>query len=606
MTKGFQIRFVVMALFFCGAFLHAEDVSVTARLSSRQMELGQGTKLQIIINGGQKADKIQVPSIQGLEIEHISEMSNFQFINGAISSSVTHVYTVVPTSTGNFTIPPIEVVIKGIAYKTQPLSLQVVKASASNTPSPASTPSFSPQQQNSGEQTKLAFLIIHIPKKEIYVGEKVPVEVKAYFIPGQQVSLNSLPMLTSEAFTVADITEKYRQSDENINGQKYAVLTWNTSMDALKEGEYSIEGQLECVMIVRRQPSARRSGSLFDDFFSVLEQKQVTLHAQPEKLKILPLPEQGKPANFSGAVGQFQIQSFARPTKLVAGDPLTLTTIVTGKGNFDRISSPKLTSEEGFKTYTPTAKFEPTTLSGFEGKKTFEQAIIPQKTGAVHLPPEELNYFDPDAKEYKTVSTSPITLQIEASAATTTSSSSQMTPTQPLNLSASGQNPNEPELAPNKIELGSLTTHLTPLILQGWFVTAEFGLLVALVILTILKMRKERLMRDPRYLRLAAASKEIRRQLDAMENSEKKNDVTAFFSAARRALQQRLAEVWALKPDTITLAELSARLPENRRLQEIFEIADSVAYADGAVHTYSLPEWRAAVVDELQHLEKAP
>ena len=115
-------------------------------------------------------------------------------------------------------------------------------------------------------------------------------------------------------------------------------------------------------------------------------------------LEIKDLPP-GKPADFSGGIGQFKLDVEAEPRRAQAGDPVTVRLLLSGQGNFDRISPPVLSDEHGLKTYPPSAKFKADDDVGLSGVKTFEQVVIAD--GArTSLPAYRFNYLDPATGKY--------------------------------------------------------------------------------------------------------------------------------------------------------------------------------------------------------------
>ena len=280
-----------------------------------------------------------------------------------------------------------------------------------------------------------AFLRIELPKQELIVGELVPVKVKAYFRAGVSASLNGLPTLSSDAFTLNKLDDNPEQTSELIDGVPYTVVTWTSALSSVKAGDYPLNLDLPVMVRVQEKGGARGNNpfkdffgddsafddSFFDNFFSNATQKPLTLHTDGATVKIKPLPAQGRPADFSGAVGQFDVNSEASAKNGTTGDPLTLKINITGHGNFDRVTTNGLTSSSDWKTYKPNGKFTPNDSAGIEGTRTFEQLIVPTKAGAQEIPALSFSYFDPDTQRYVTKTTAPIAIDIAQGTATLSS-----------------------------------------------------------------------------------------------------------------------------------------------------------------------------------------
>ena len=114
--------------------------------------------------------------------------------------------------------------------------------------------------------------------------------------------------------------------------------------------------------------------------------------------------ENNKPKDFTGAIGNFgAILNDPATRTIEVGEPITISLSITGKGNFDRISAPQLTGEKIWKIYDPKSDFTPTDQFGYEGTKTFEYILIPQKEGQLNIPPVAFNFFNPEKKMFETI-----------------------------------------------------------------------------------------------------------------------------------------------------------------------------------------------------------
>ncbi len=213
----------------------------------------------------------------------------------------------------------------------------------------------------------------------------VPVKVQAYFRAGVSASLNGLPMLSSDAFTLNKLGEHPGQTREAINGVPYTVVTWTSALSAVKAGDYPLNIDLPVMVRVQEKSRQRRGGghnpfkdffgddspfgdafsdSFFDDFFAQATEKPLTLHNDGGSVQIDPLPTQGRPASFAGAVGQFEVSSEVTTASATAGDPLSLKMTISGTGNFDRVTTAGLPASSAWKTYKPSAQFEANDASG--------------------------------------------------------------------------------------------------------------------------------------------------------------------------------------------------------------------------------------------------
>jgi len=175
---------------------------------------------------------------------------------------------------------------------------------------------------SAAEQQSVGFLRLVTPKQEFFVGEMVPVELKAYFRDGIELRVDGLPKLNSDAFTMNKLGDQPVSSRQTINGVRYTVFTWPTVITAVKAGDYEMSVELPTTVTVRQQaqrPHSRRGNpfgddffdDVFNNFFGMATQKQMVLNSEPGGVQILPLPTENRPASFTGAVGQFDLAAEA-------------------------------------------------------------------------------------------------------------------------------------------------------------------------------------------------------------------------------------------------------------------------------------------------------
>ena len=583
---------------------------INAELEPQSIALGESAELIVTVSGSEAAVST-VPHVDGLEIEPIGQQTSMQIINGNVTSNVAQLFRVTPNRAGDFTIPaidgtgnPIKLhVDDGAGGQTQ----RAIPQGRSGLPAPSfSQPSKSTQVDSKNQS---AFLRIELPKENLIVGELVPVKVKAYFRAGVSASLNGLPTLSSDAFTLNKLDDNPKQTRELIDGVPYTVVTWTSALSAVKAGDYPLN--LDLPVMVRVQEKGARQNNpfkdffgddsafddpFFDNFFSNATQKPLTLHSEGATVKIEPLPTQGRPADFSGAVGQFDVTAEASAKNGTTGDPLTLKMNITGRGNFDRVNTNALTNSPDWKTYKPNGKFTANDSAGIEGTKTFEQSIVPITGGAQEIPALSFSYFDPDTQRYVTKTSEPIAVDIAQGNATTPAAPPTSAPV------TDAAKPNGDGLAPDQVVTGRSVASLRPLVFMPWFIAVNAVMITALVVGAVLRWRQRRA-NDPRRLEREAAEKCVGESLAKMDAALKVQDAPQFFTAARNALQERLAAKWKLPASRVTIPEIRARLNgDGEQIRSIFQTADEIAYSGRQFTAPDLQQWRGIVKEQLQQL----
>ena len=431
--KARTLKFVVLLLFaMIGLPRASEAQQVRAELSQDYAAVGQPVRLNISVTGGRGAQVPQQLKIDGVDARFVgkSEQMQWQMGKGGVNSSATSIYSyiIVPLRQGDFTIPAIPIVVAGKTVTTSPLKLSVSgsrgnvpvlpaipvpqrqKGQQSVPPPPATQATPRSAQGSQPDESKIAFGDLIIPKKTVYVGEVVPVELRFYFDASYPVRLPDRPTFSGDGFTVMRFSKPIEKQQE-VGGRAYNLVIFQTALTAAKTGTLEIspatmESQIQL---------PGRSG--IDDFFggflgnmlSTGDVRQTTVSTQAAKLEVKPLPKDGQPENFSGAIGQFALQASAAPKQAAAGDPISLNVAVSGRGNFDAMGAPVLLDADGWRTYPPGEKFEASQSDpiGFNGEKRFEYMIVAREDRS-KTPAAELTFFDPAVEKYVTIRSNPI------------------------------------------------------------------------------------------------------------------------------------------------------------------------------------------------------
>jgi hypothetical protein len=594
----------------------AAPTQISAQLDRLTLPLGESAQLAIIVKGSQPVEP-NVPAVDGLEITPVGQQSSLQVINGAVSAEVRYIYQVTPNRLGSFTIPAIEA--SGVG-RTQPVAFRVEKSPGAQNgrvsrpgSSPLPAPSFAPAQEEVAPvdaKSQPAFLRVLLPKRELTVGELVPVELKACFPAGMSASLNGLPMLAGGAFALNKLGENPEQTREVIDGRPYNVITWASALSAIQAGDYPLN--LELPVMVRVQERIKRGGnntfkdffgdespfddSSLDDFFGQVTEKPLVLHSDSTPIKIQPLPAQGRPPDFSGAVGKFDLSAEASVTKAMTGDPITLKMKISGHGNFDRVTTNGLVSSAAWKGYKPNARFEPADRDGFAGTKVFEQVIVPTQSGSSEIPGVSFSYFDPETRTYVSKTTGPTPIEI-APGITTAAAPADTTP-----AAAPATDRSAGGLMPDHLEIAGASS-LHPVVLAPWFLIANTLMVIATSIGLLAGRWRQKRANDPARLRAEAARAAIREAVSAMDEAIKNHNGAGFFQSARRAVTERLAERWSLPSSRVTPAEIRARLDSRgEKICALFNRSDEVAYSHEKITVSELTQWRADIAQQLAHI----
>lgn len=392
------------------------DITFEATIDKTVLTIDEQLTLTITISGvdANKIKDINLSSLKDFEVINSSRSQNISIVNGKYSSFLEIRYILSPTKIGKFTIPALELEHRGTKFKTQPIEVEVINTTS--TPSVTTPPTS--QKSYDKEAKEGIFLDLSINKKKVYIGEQIILTYtifSAYQVTGytftrspktlgfwtQEISMPQQPVVTQKV----------------INGKKFIMADLKKiALFPSISGEHKIgEAVFECNIKIPRQQR-----SFFDDFFdddsffSFLQPKRVVLNIKPLTINVLPLPDQGKPIDFKGAVGKFKIYANVDKKEVKMKEPITLKIVISGEGNIKTISLPELSLGENFKNYNPTIKENQSFKNGIlQGEKIYEYVIIPIVDGKIFIPEINFSYFEPSVHQYATVKTSSIEINVQ-------------------------------------------------------------------------------------------------------------------------------------------------------------------------------------------------
>ena len=513
--------------------------SVRGTLSSPNAGAGEAVEYELIIEGGSPTATPTLPTVDGIELRGTSQSSSTLISGGGVQHTIQYRFSLVPRKEGTFTIPPIEVEVDGKKLRTEMLTLKV-----------------SPAEKTKGEGD-LAFGELRVGRKTVYVGEDVPVDIRYFLDRSARWNAQQAPSLEGDGFTTRRVVEG-GQSEVELAGKKYARLLLRTVATPTKAGKFSL-GPAEMRFVYSKQQNMRYSpfGGTFGPG------QEVVVSAPAVELEVKPLPVNGRPKDFAGAVGKFKLTASGRPDKVKAGDPVTMTVTISGQGNFDRITTPALAEPEGWRTYPATDKFSPNDTLGLTGTKTFEIAVVPEEKKS-ETPVFTFVFFDPDEAKYVTLKSDATPLVVEGNFA------APATPGQPA--VAEAPKPAAPEDIIGNLPAPGMWGAPVAISALVWF-GVMFAPLPVFALLFAWRARKS----DPRLAELAALRRE---KMALIAKVRATQDRAELFDAAARVLQIEVA--LSTKQPLASVDEAAVLARHNTPgVREIFAARAELVYAGG-------------------------
>ena len=407
------ILFFILISTVIGAW--ADNITFTAN-APEVVVSGDQFRLSYTINS-QKVRDFRAPSIQGFDVlmgPSRSTQSSTQIVNGNVTSTstITFTYILMAEKEGTFKIPGATIVADGNNYTSNSVEIKVLPPDQSSGASSSNSRNSSRNQANSGKITdKELFMLATVSKTNVYEQEAILLTYKVY----TQVNLTQLhgdmPDLKGFHTQEVDLPSQKQWSLEHYNGRNYNTTVYRQYVLFPQQS-----GKLEIPAITFEGNVAQvvASADPFDAFFNGGSVRNIKKNIVTPKLTInvKELPA-GKPANFSGGVGEFTLSSSISTQELKTNDAVTIKLVISGTGNMKLISTPEVGFPQDFEIYDPKVdnKFN-LTRSGLAGSKVIEYLAIPRHAGNYTIPPIEFSYFDLKSQSYKTLKTDAYTLNV--------------------------------------------------------------------------------------------------------------------------------------------------------------------------------------------------
>jgi len=341
------------------------------------------------------------------------------FINGNSSTQSTNIFTYVLSakSEGTFTIPPATIKVGNSEYKSNELTVKVLppdqaaNAAAANAAS-NDTGQGQPATVSSGSADDI-FMRASVSKNSVYENEGFLITFKLYTaVDIAQVEKMNFPEYDGFVAQEIEMPANTQWNMENHNGRNYrTAILRQTVLFPQRSGKITIgSGKFDFVIRIRTQ---RRQRSFFDDFFDMTQDVKRSLTSPAVTIDVKPLPE-GKPASFSGAVGDYKMTSSISTNQVKTNDAVTIKVAITGNGNIKLVKNPEIVFPNDFDKLDPViTNLTKVSQSGVNGTKTIEYNAIPRYAGDFTIPKAEFSYFDLKTGTYKTLTTEEYALHVE-------------------------------------------------------------------------------------------------------------------------------------------------------------------------------------------------
>jgi hypothetical protein len=436
-----------------------------------------------------------------------STSTQVSIINGRLSSQGSFLYRLQPLREGKLVIPSLSVEIDGQIYQTEPIEVEVTTGSAPAPPVDQDLPSTDAPDTLQGQDF---FVEAEVDNPAPYLGQQIIYIFRLY----QGVNFLGQPDYEPPPFV--DFWSQTTLSQPHYNttaaGRDYLVTEIRTALFPVNVGPVTIA---PAKLVIP-------GGLLRPD--TVLETKAVTVNVQA-------LPE-GAPADFSGAVGQFDIGAQLSENTGKVNEPITLVLELEGAGNVEVLAEPSLPQLPNWRIFESQASTKVQVQDDVvQGVRRFERLIVPGKAGNLTIPPISFSYFDPEARKYRTVATEPLAITILANGAESPSSVTGLGSDDQTAIAFAAGDIRHIKAVPTSLTNMETSVFGSPLYWSCWLMPA-----LAAGGIWVWQRRRQRLLADSVYVRRQKARRTAHKILAGLQPGEDS------YAVAHRALLGYLSD----------------------------------------------------------------
>lgn len=543
-------RLHFLSLFFTLFLVQALVAQVSFKTKVSKNRLGLNERLRVSFEMNEDGDNFNPPSFEGFTVVGGPNQSvSNSWVNGVRSYSKSYTYFLNPNRKGKLTIGQASIEIKGEVYKTTPVSVQVTEAV--NNPN-------SPQARANAIVDDNLHLVAEVSKSNPYLNEAISVQYKLYFSSEISVyNVNEVEMPKYTDFWSHQIPiEKLEIQRGEYKGQPYNYVTWRKTVLYPQKSGTLVLAPLTLNVSVD-VPTNRR------DFFGnrVYQKTPKIVTAGKRTIKVRPLPLAGRPADFDGAVGQFDLNVRFNKTELKSSESFQATVKVSGRGNLKLFSLPTFNAPSSLEVYEPEHKERvKTNLLGMQGSIEDTYTVVPQYQGNYPIPSIGFSFFDPVKEEYVRLRSNETLIDVYEGPVAATPVKKQNTP-----------QIKSPVTSEATFDFIKLETELVPIETTPLYGSKRFWLWIlsplVLFVLTLLVLRKiENTTVDPITRKQKLAARLAKKYL----SSAKKvlGDKALFYDALERALHNYLKAKLSIETTDFSKDRIARLLEEKKASKE--------------------------------------
>lgn len=570
-------RLVVVAGFLFAATDSgwAQDLRFETSVEARTVAAGQQFQVSFVATSSSTVNlrNFRAPDFAGFVVlSGPIESSQYQWVNGRASSSLSYVYVVTVQKPGKYTIGPASVELAGTTYSTKPVEIEVTAAPAGSARPSASAPS--------DDMKENLFIRATADRQRVRQGEQFIITYRLYTrVNIENYVISRAP--TYEGFWAEDFDQSKSPevTTEVLDGKQYRVAVLKrTALFATQTGRLKITPlEVRCAVQVRRRSS--EPFDIFNDpFFSRLRTEEMDFASNSLTITVDPLPG-SPPQGFSGAVGSYDFTVTLDRREVKTGDPVAMKLTVSGSGNIKLVGIPKPVFPADIEAYEPKIS-ENLTRDGslIRGSKTAEYLLIPRNAGERTLEPVTFTYFDLAKNAYVPLRSPRFVLTVA--------------PGKEMSAGGSITSKEDVRLLGEDIRFLKLSASLErkgEVSGSSWLFAAMAAPVLLFGASYVVRRRRERLMGNASLIRSRKAGREATKRLKSARKMLAAGNTETYHAEVARALFGYLGDRFRIPPAHLTLDAVGAALRDHGVPAEVIgslttclERAEFARFAPGA------------------------
>ena len=546
---------------------YAQDIQFTA--SSKNI-VSVGEQFRLVFSLNNKPSSFKAPSLNGFDIlmgPSTSSSSSIQIINGQVTQNVSYSYTYIlyASKEGKFNIKPAEATVNGKTYKSNSLSIEVAKGNNSNI------------QQNNQNQTSNSsdvsgddvFVRVFLNKTDVIQGEQIIATI-AIYTKLSIVGFEEMKFPAYKGFWSDDLENptQINLKQEKYNGSVYQVgVLKKTLLTPQHSGNITIEPlELTCLVQQRVNKTHR---SIFDDFFGNYQNVRKKLVSPAITVHVKPLPN-NKPADYSGAVGNFELEATLDNKNPKTNEAISYTLKLKGTGNLRLAELPKINFPSDFEQYDPkTNNNINVSANGTSGSKIINYLLIPRHPGEFTIPASNFSYYDLSSKIFKTLSTPEFKINVDKDTASNSTAIVSEFSKEDVRFLGSDIH----YIKTNKEKLNEKNKYL---ISEPLFYLAYPFSLALFIFLVIWRRKQIKQYADVAAMKNKKANKVAQKRLQLANHYLKSNEQEKYYEEMTRAIWGYLSDKLTIPVADLSKEKANESLKQKNILDEIISELNSI------------------------------